>query len=81
MPKINVKKRQEELPSFMELLKHLAKHHFKEQSDTNYKKSEEDMFITTEESCINKHGGKVSEDKMKKTMSLCSKNHCWKSSF
>ena len=52
----------EELPSFMELLKNVAKHHFKEQSDTNDKKSEDDMIVPIEESYINKHGGKVSED-------------------
>ena len=52
---------QEELPSFMELLKHVAKQHFKEQSDTNDNKSEDDMFVEIEESYIHKHGDKVSE--------------------
>ena len=38
----------ESLPSVMELLKHISKHHSKEQSDTNDKSFKEDLSIQKE---------------------------------
>ena len=58
----------ENLPSFMELLKHVDKYHCKDQSDTHDKKSENNGFGQFEESNNYKHGDKEKEEKGEKDL-------------
>ena len=57
---------QEKLPTFMELLKHVAKHHCKEKVDMHESNCVEDAFEKPEESLFNKQKDNVKEGKKEK---------------
>ena len=57
---------QEKLPTFMELLKHVAKHHCKEQVDRHEGNSVEDAFVKPKDSLFNQQKDIVDEGKKEK---------------